>query len=114
MQFKIPKDTQYLAWTKHAVRKMIFYALSAAKVQAILFRYDRMEQGIAENTVAVMKKVGSKKNPQEVWVMYQEKKDNANSVELKKRIVITAWRYPGTSKERIPIPEGIAAELKNK
>jgi len=71
-----------------------------------LSRYDRKEQGIAENTVAVMKKSGSEKHPQEIWAMYQDKG--------KQRIIIAAWRYPGISKERIPIPEGIAAELKNK
>lgn len=118
MRFKIPKDTQDLAWTKHVVQKMMFYGLSATKVKSVLSRYDRMEQGIADNTTAVMKKAkprtelrsctgaGSEKNPQEIWVMYQDKD--------KKRVVITAWRYPGVSKpkERIPIPEGIAAELK--
>lgn len=98
MQFKIPKDTQGLAWTKLAVQKMMFYGLSAMKVQSILSRYDRMEQGIADNTVAVMKKAGSKKNPQEIWVMYQDKEAVLDNIKPKKRIVITAWRYPGVSK----------------
>ncbi len=103
MQFKIPKDTSNLAWTRNAVGKMMFYGLSATKVKAILSRHDRMEQGIAENTVAVMKKAGSKKNPQEIWVMYQDKD--------KKRVIIAAWRYPGVSKERIPIPEGMVEDI---
>ena len=116
MQFKIPKDTQNLAWTKHAVQKMMFYGLSATKIKAILSRYDRMEQGIAENTVAVMKKAGSKKNPQEIWAMYQDKEVVLDNLRQKKKIVIAAWRYPGVSKpkERTPIPKEIAAELKNK
>ncbi len=117
MQFKIPKDTPYLAWTRHAVGKMMSYGLSATKVKSILSRHDRAEQGIAENTVAVMKKVkprrelrsstgaGSEKRPQEIWVMYQEKE--------KQKVIIAAWRYPGVSKERIPLPEGIDNELKN-
>ncbi|MBU4421761.1 hypothetical protein KKB41_02250 [Patescibacteria group bacterium] len=115
MQFKIPKDTQNLSWTKHAVQKMMFYGLSATKVQSILSNYDRIEQGIADDTIAVMKKSGSKKNPQEVWVMYQDKETVLNNVKSKRKVVIAAWRYPGISKpkERIPIPEGIAAELKN-
>ena len=83
----------------------MFYGLSAVKVKSVLSRYDRKEQGIADNTVAVMKKSGSEKHPQEIWVMYQDKE--------KQKIIIAAWRYPGTSKERIPIPEGIADELEN-
>ncbi|MFH1193550.1 MAG: hypothetical protein V1661_00985 [bacterium] len=106
MQFKIPKDTQYLSWTKNAAGKMMFYGLSAAKVKSILSRYDRKEQGVAENTVAVMKKAGSEKHPQEIWVMYQDKE--------KQRVIIAAWRYPGISKERIPIPKEIVDELENK
>ncbi|MBU1180371.1 hypothetical protein KJ885_05495, partial [Patescibacteria group bacterium] len=98
MQFKIPKDTQNLAWTKHAAQKMMFYGLSAGKVQSVLSRYDRMEQGIADDTIAVMKKTGSKKNPQEIWVMYQDKEAASNNIKSKKRIVIAAWRYPGVSK----------------
>ncbi len=105
MQFKIPKDTKSLAWTKNALSKMMLYGLSAQKVKAVLSRHDRVEQGIAENTIAVMKKAGSVKHSQEIWVMYQDKD--------KKRIVIAAWRYTGISKERIPIPGGIADELKN-
>ena len=116
MQFKIPKDTQDLAWTKHAVQKMMFYGLSATKTKAILSRYDRMERGIADNTIAVMKKAGSKKNPQEIWVMYQDKEAVLDNIKPKKKIIIAAWRYPGVSKpkERIPIPKGIVAELENK
>jgi hypothetical protein len=109
MQFKIPKDTPSLAWTRHAAGKMMFYGLSAAKVKSVLSRCDRKEQGIADDTVAVMKKSGSEKHPQEIWVMYQDKEAGAGK--LKKKVIIAAWRYPGVSKERIPIPKEIVAEL---
>lgn len=111
--FKIPKNTRYLAWTRHIARKMMFYGLSAAKVKSVLSRHDREEDGIAPNTIAVMKKSGSKKNPQEIWVMYQDKEITQDGIKNIRRIFITAWRYPGVSKpkEALPIPEGILAEL---
>lgn len=113
MQFKIPKNTRYLAWTRHIARKMMFYGLSAAKVKSVLSRYDRKEDGIAPNTIAVMKSSGSKKNPQEIWVMYQDKEIIQDGIKNTRRIVITAWRCPGVSKPReaLPIPEGVLEEL---
>ena len=67
----------------------------------------RSEKGIAPDTIAVMQPTGSKAKPTEVWVMYAKKKV--------KKVIITAWRYPGISKVRdeIPIPADILAELKN-
>lgn len=113
MQFKIPKNTRYLAWTKHITKKMMFYGLSATKVKSILSRYDRKEPGIAPNTTAVMKRSGSKKNPQELWVMYQDKEITQDGIKSERRVIITVWRYPGISKpkEKIPIPEGMLREL---
>lgn len=113
MEFKIPKNTRYLAWTKHAGRKMMFYGLSATKVKSVLSRYDRREEGIAPGTTAVMKTAGSKKNPAEIWVMYQDKMVTQDGIKNEKRVIITAWRYPGISKpkEKIPIPEDVLLEL---
>lgn len=115
MQFNIPKNTRYLRWTKHVIKKMMFYGLSATKVKNVLSRYDRMEPGIAPDTTAVMKKTGSRKNPSEMWVMYQDKIAVQDGIEGTRRIIITAWRYPGTSKprEQIPVPEGLLEELKS-
>lgn len=115
MEFKIPKNTRYLAWTKHIARKMMFYGLSATKVKIILSRYDRKEEGIAPHTIAVMKKSGSKKNPQEIWAMYQDKEIMLDGIKTERRVVITAWRYPGISKpkEKIPIPEGLIQEIED-
>lgn len=114
MQFKRPKNTRYLVWTRHIAKKMMFYGLSAAKIKSVLSRHDREEEGIAPETMAVMKKSGSGKNPYEIWVMYQDKEITQDGIKNRARIVITAWRYSGISKPReaIPIPEGLMAELK--
>jgi len=113
MEFKIPKNTRYLRWTRHIAKKMMFYGLSAAKVRTVLARYDRTEPGIAPNTVAVMKRSGSAKNPQEIWAMYQDRKITLDGIPTAQRIIITAWRYPGVSKPReaIPVPEGLLSEI---
>ncbi len=113
MEFKIPKNTRYLVWTKHIAKKMMFYGLSATKVKSVLSRFDRSESGIAPDTTAVMKKSGSAKHPYEIWVMYQDKEITQDGIKNRARVVITAWRYPGVSKPReaIPMPEGLMAEL---
>ncbi len=56
---------------------------------------------------------------QEIWVMYQKKIKNKNaklkmnelSLERDELKIISAWRYPGVSPERNPIPEDILQEL---
>lgn len=69
----------------------------------------RSEKGIAEGTIAVMQPTGSKK-PSEVWVMYQAPSKRGTG----RKIIITAWRYPGVSpvRDEIPIPVDILEELK--
>lgn len=115
MQFNIPKNTRYFRWTRHIIKKMMFYGLSATKVKSVLSRYDRLEPGIAPNTVAVMKKSGSTKNPQEIWAMYQDKEISLGGIKTMQRVVITAWRYPCVSKPReaIPLPDDLLTELEN-
>ena len=81
--FKIPKnDTKYW-WTQHVIRKMGFYSLSPDRVKRIIRNPKRVEDGIVENTVAVMsappgrdlaQKGGQPKNRNshsktEIWVM---------------------------------------------
>jgi hypothetical protein len=81
----------------------------------------RSEKGIAPDTIAVMQPAGSKAKPTEVWVMYATKKTQKPKIKTynfelgPKKVIITAWRYPGISKVRdeIPIPADILAELKN-
>lgn len=115
MQFKTPKNTRYLKWTNHVAKKMMFYGLSATKVKSVLSRYNRTEPGIAPGTTAVMQKTGSRKRPQEIWVMYQDRESVYGGIKAPQRIIITAWRYPGVSKPReaIPYPEGLLSELES-
>lgn len=124
MQFKVPKDDARYHWTQHVVRKMLFYGLSADRVKRVIRTPKRMEKGIAESTLAAMQPAGSKKKPWEIWVMYREeqKKEaprstrggNNHLLHPTKKVIITAWRYPGVSpvREEIPIPTDILAELK--
>ena len=92
-------------WTNHVVRKMRFYRLSQSRVIRVIRAPERMEEGVAPGTLASMQTAGTKAKPWEIWVMWREDK--------KQKIVITAWRYPGTSPVRgqIPIPAGLIAEL---
>lgn len=67
----------------------------------------RSEKGVALDTIAVMQPAGTHNRPYEVWVMYAQKPSN-------KKLIITAWRYPGVSpvRDEIPIPPDIIEELK--
>lgn len=73
----------------------------------ILRKPDRREEGIAPKTIANMQIVGTKKNPTEVWMMYQIIKSKIK--------IISAWRYPGRTKkgEKPIIPEDTLNELDN-
>ena len=105
-----PKDTSRLRWTRHIKNKMVFYHLSAAQIIRIFRRPDRIEEGIAPETMAAVqaKKSISAHKPkhEELWLMYQKKPN-------KKIILISTWRYPGKTKpgQTVPIPSEIVAEL---
>ena len=101
----LKKDNKYL-WTQHVIRKMTFYGLSPDRVRRVIRSPKRVEEGIAENTVAVMQFSTNIKKPTEVWTMYQKKGN--------KKIIISAWRYPGISPigKAIPIPADILEELR--
>lgn len=104
-------------WTKHSKEKMRQYQLSERRIKRVLRNPDRIEEGIAPNTLAVMQITGTKKHPTEIWVMYQIEISNLKSQnsKLKKIKIISAWRYPGKSPvgKKPPIPEDILEELKN-
>ena len=117
MQFKFPKNDDKYFWTNHVGRKMMFYGLSADRIKRIMRSPKRSEKGIAEGTIAVMQPVrltsyaqGKPTWKQEIWVMYQAPSKRGKG----RKIIITAWRYPGISKIRdeIPIPIDILEELK--
>ena len=127
MRLKEPKNTEGVSWTQHVKEKMMFYGLSETRIRHVLRGPDRVEEGIALRTTAVMQKTGSKKNPSEIWVMYQLKKSRIPKSGLQKRkeknlkdilakkeriIIISAWRYPGISPQGPPpIPEDIIQEM---
>lgn len=115
--FKIPKNDAQYHWTNHVIRKMGFYGLSPDRVKRVIRNPKRVEDGIAENTIGVMQPSVNVKKPTEVWVMYQNKL-KIESGKLKvggRKIIISAWRYPGISPigKQIPIPQDILDELKN-
>lgn len=123
MQFKIPKNTEKYEWTKHAIIKMKHYGLTAQRVLRVVKNPQRVEEGIVKNTIAVMQpaslrmKNGKRTWSSEIWAMYQIKpkiKDQkAKIISSQKIRIISAWRYPGISPERDPIPEDILRELES-
>ena len=120
MKFKEPKNTDAIYWTQHVKDKMRFYNLSEGRLKRVLRRPEREEKGIALRTVAVMQTAGTKKNPTEVWLMYQivplnSKSPISNFQSPKQRIkIISAWRYPGQSPTgEPPIPEDVLRILEH-
>ncbi len=132
MQFRIPKNTKQFFWTKHVLEKMRYYGLSVQKVLGVINRPIRKEEGIVKNTIAVMQPIspkikdGKKTWKQEIWCMYQKKRktrnveretENANPTLIlplgrggEQMKIISAWRYPGVSPKKNPIPEEILRE----
>lgn len=118
MRFNFPKNDEKYSWTNHVGRKMMFYGLSADRIKRVMRSPNRSEKGVAPDTIAVMQPAGTKGRPYEVWVMYAEKKGRPKEKQNfigKKKVIITAWRYPGVSpiREAIPIPADILEELKS-
>ncbi|MFA6285238.1 MAG: hypothetical protein WC643_01765 [Parcubacteria group bacterium] len=123
MQFKIPKNTEKYEWTQHAVIKMKQYGLTAQRILRVVKNPQRTEEGIVKNTIAVMQpssfstKDGKRVWTREIWAMYQIKR-KAQSGKIKalgqqKIRIISAWRYPGVSSRRDPIPVDILRELES-
>ncbi len=105
MRLEVNKETFY--WTKHSKAKMKYYRLSENQVKRVLRKPERVEEGIAPETIAAMEIAGTKKHPTEIWIMYVVFK------KPRKVKIISAWRYPGrTPKGQRPIiPEDILKEL---
>lgn len=101
---RLPGGDKY-RWTNHVHRKMQFYGLTPSRVLRVIRAPDRIEEGIVQGTLAAMQTAGTTAKPWEVWVMWRE--------EIHKKVIITAWRYPGVSpvREKIPLPPGLEAEL---
>jgi hypothetical protein len=101
-----------LKWTSHAKMKMQYYRLSEGRVRRVLHSPRRIEEGIAENTIALMQPVSMTKTTigaedwnQEIWVMIVETPSE--------RRIISTWRYPGKTKVGEPLPQEILNELTN-
>ena len=113
---KPPVRDQYL-WTHHAYIKMRQYHLVESRIKRIIRFPTRVEEGILEGAIACMQKAEGK-NYSEIWAMYVLQNQNAKiknqkSNTARKRIkVITAWRYPGRSPKRDPIPPDVIAEVR--
>lgn len=128
MLFRFPKDDKTYSWTTHVKNKMLFYRISEQKIKSILRSPDRKEEGIAPDTLAVMKRNDKPNKKEELWVMYATSKrkkagqqNDGNESPAKKILalpagkfrIISAWRYPGVTKKgkEIPIPHDILEEL---
>ncbi len=115
--YKLPQNDNLYEWTNHGKNKMVYYGVSENRIKRIIRHPQRIEEGVAENTIAAMQPAGTKKY-QEIWVMYQTK-FKAKSLKLKgserknsgKIRIISVWRYPGKSPKRNPIPKSILSEL---
>ncbi len=127
--FKLPKNDAKYHWTNHVGQKMLYYGLSPDRVKRVIRSPNRSEKGIAPDTIAVMQpgKISSATLgksaswKEEIWVMYAMNKIQKSNIKNQnfgvgpKKIIITAWRYPGKSpiREAIPIPNDILEELKS-
>lgn len=114
---KFPKNDKYFSWTSHIKGKMMFYSISEQKIKTILKSPDRREEGIAPDTMAVMKRNDTPKRKEELWVLYASSgKPTSMAARLlgEKKVMISTWRYPGKSKlgKPIPIPDEILQEIR--
>lgn len=92
-----------LLWTRHSRFKLREHALSESRVRRVLNSPDRVERGIAEGTIAMMRKEKAIKKEFEIWVMVADKGSA--------RRVVSAWRYPGVTKPGEPLPREILTEM---
>ncbi|HXV26876.1 MAG TPA: hypothetical protein VD862_02555 [Candidatus Paceibacterota bacterium] len=112
--FKTPKDNERFRWTQHVQRKLMHYRLTPSRVLRVVRAPQRTEEGVVEGTVAGMQFAGTKQKPTEIWVMWREEgKKKSGLLAVRRKIIITAWRYPGVSPIRSapPLPDGVLAEL---
>jgi hypothetical protein len=109
-------------WTRHSQYKMRQYGISEGRVQRIIRHPERYEEGVISGAIAVMQPTSISRTrggvrlwKEEIWVMYMIKKQKISTtpsfIEKKKILVITAWRYPGVSPKRDPVPFEILNEV---
>lgn len=100
-------DGKYI-WTYHSRDKMRHYRLTEARVKRVIRHPARVEEGIVENAIAAMQPAGGGRYS-EIWALYILVKTKDKSKKIK---IITAWRYPGKSPERDPVPPEILREVR--
>ena len=116
---------------------MKHYGLSESRIKRIVRFPTRVEEGIASKTIAAMQPAGGKQY-QEIWTMYQivkkrlinnfqqttmnrEEREKGSLDNFKQWAgnkngtvkIITAWRYPGKSPARNPVPDEIMEEVRS-
>jgi hypothetical protein len=107
----IPKAKK-LVWTSHSESKMRQYRLSESRVRRVIHSPLRIEEGIAEDTIAMMQPASVKRSEkgkpvewtQEIWVMISETP--------KERRVVSTWRYPAMTKPGQELPPEVIRELR--
>lgn len=116
-------------WTRHAQFKMRQYGLSEQRIKRVIRYPYRSEEGVLPRAVAVMQPASLRRDKdgkqiwgQEIWTMYKlvlkkrgrnKIQDTRNKLGFGKTIrIITAWRYPGVSPHRDPIPSEILEEIR--
>lgn len=120
-----------IEFTAHARYKMSQYGLSEQKVKGVIRHPKRTEVGVVPKTVAMMQPVslknvlGKETWKQEIWVMFIQKGAGSRTQgsdklglspspsTLNPIRIISAWRYPGVSPKRSPIPREILQELES-
>ena len=107
MLLKLPETERKIIWTTHSKIKLRQYRFSEKRVLRIFRKPNRIEEGIAPETIAAMEITGTKSHPTEAWVMYVVLK------RPKAIKIISAWRYPGRTPlgERPLIPADTLKEL---
>ena len=100
------KDSDKYYYTKHSLYKMRYYGLSNQRIKRVIRHPARIEEAIVPNLIAAMQSSG-KKIYSEIWTIYKPVKSK-NQIKI-----ITAWRYPGKSPARNPIPQEILDEIRN-
>lgn len=106
-------DEKYI-WTQHAQMKLRHYRLTEARIKRVIRYPTRIEESIVAGAVACMQPAEGKQYS-EIWAMYvlvkaKVKNQKSKGGQIK---IITAWRYPGKSPERDPVPIEILREIKN-
>ncbi len=111
--------TRDVFFTAHAKFKMRYYKLSESRVKSILRNPERTEEGIAENTVAMMQTNKTSNKPYEVWVMVSRSnvlgrtgKGQLSLAEQANVRIVSAWKYPGQTKPGEPLPKAILKEFR--